>query len=293
MDYILNEQSLIGQYSDCDKFITDGLKPVLGVLKTLADFGVNSILKNSSFTLQNVSPDKHLYELTQTRKSDLVRAMYSQLARMQTEPFWDETPMQEKDKRYFLQREKDDKTIEVDVTGTGVAESYSRKGCLISFKGADYDEKTMAVRKEDEDGYNNPVVSNLHDRNETEVFLFESGAIDYQTYIKSRFCGKFVYDELSEKQGLNLVNGANFRQFFLSFKDFEEYSWQQIQTSDGFDYKPFQKNKHTQGYFSKEMWNKGIKKFRVSDEIRCFGYREGDKFHLLKIDLDHILSDKG
>ena len=45
--------------------------------------------------------------------------------------------------------------------------------------------------------------------------------------------------------------------------------------------------------FSTELWAKGIHKFRVSQEIRCFGYREGDKFHLLRIDLDHVLSDKG
>ena len=293
MDYVLNELSLIGQYADSDQFIRDGVKPILGVLKTLADFGINSILKKSTFTLLDVSPGKPLYELFKTKQPDSVRAVYAQLARMQTSPFWDNNSMQEEGKCYFLRRTGKDETTEVNVTGTGVAESYSRKGCLISFKGAGYDEKKVDVRKEDEEGYNNPAMVNLHDSNDAENFLFESGAIDYQAYIKIRFCGKFVYDELSEKQGLNLVSCTNFRQFFQSFKDFDEYSWQQIQMSDGFEYKPFHKNRHTQSSFNKEQWDKGIKKFRVNDEIRCFGYREGDKFHLLKIDLDHILSDKG
>lgn len=293
MDYLLNELSLVGQYADSDRFAIDGVKPILGVLKTLADFGVNSVLKKSSFTLLEISPGKPLYELFKTKQRDSVRAVYAQLARMQTSPFWDDNSMQEKGKCYFLHRKGSDETTEVDVTGTGVAESYSRKGCLISFKGAGYDEKTVAVRKEDEDGYNNPAVVNLHDSNDAEKFLFESGAINCQAYIKSRFCRKFIYDELSEKQGLNLVSSANFRQFFLSFRDFEEYSWQQIQMSDGFEYKPFHKNRYTQSSFSNEQWNKGINKFRVNDEIRCFGYREGDKFHLLKIDLNHILSDNG
>lgn len=45
MDYLLNELSLVGQYADSDRFAIDGVKPILGVLKTLADFGVNSVLK--------------------------------------------------------------------------------------------------------------------------------------------------------------------------------------------------------------------------------------------------------
>lgn len=62
---------------------------------------------------------------------------------------------------------------------------------------------------------------------------------------------------------------------------------------DGFDYKEFHKNKNTRAYFTPEQWDKGIHKFRISQEIRCFGYRENDRFHLYRIDLDHVLSDKG
>lgn len=36
-----------------------------------------------------------------------------------------------------------------------------------------------------------------------------------------------------------------------------------------------------------------IFKFRVSEKIRCFGYREKDTFFVLRIDLEHKLSDKG
>lgn len=270
------------------------MKPLLGVIKTLSSFGVNDILKKSSFYDSEVTGTLKLYELTKSRMSPEVLAVCSQLSRMQGEPFWDVKSSQAEGIRYFLQRSgKGETTVEEDVTASGVAEAYARKGCLISFRDDGYEGTSENVRREDEVDYPETGVTNLHDKEETEQFLFESGQIDYQGYIKSRYCVKLMYDELSANHGLNLVNSANFRQFFASFKDFEEYSWQQIITSDGFDYKEFKNNKNTRSYFSTELWAKGIHKFRVSQEIRCFGYREGDIFHLLRIDLDHVLSDKG
>lgn len=294
MEYVLNEQSLKGQYTDGDRFAIDGMTPLLGVIQTLSTFGVNDILKISTFYNSEVAPDKKLHELMQGRMSAPVLALCSRLSRMQGEPFWDLAPHQDLNKHYFIQKPgEEDAVEEKDVAGTGIAEAYARKGCLISFRGGGYDEPTEKVRCEDEPKYGDTPVSNLHNREETEQFLFDSGRIDYQSYIKSRYCGKLVYDELSPNHGLNLVNRYNFREFINSFRDFEDYSWQQIITSDGFDYKEFHKNKNTRAYFTSEQWEKGIYKFRITQEIRCFGRREDNRFLLYRIDLDHILSDKG
>lgn len=294
MEYVLNELSLCGQYVDREYFATEGVKPLLDVISTLSSFGIRNILKKSTFFEMEVSKGQRLYELTNSRMSASVLAVCSQLSKMQREPFWDSKPTQNREKKYFLLRHgKAGGAKEKDVSWTGIAEAYERKGCLISFRGGGYDELMEKVRREDESDYRGPTMSNIHDKEETEQFLFDSGQIDYQEYIKSRFGGKLVYDELPTNHGLNLVNRANYRQFFVSFKDFEDYSWQQIITSDGFDYKEFKNNRYTKAYFTPDQWAKGIHKFRVSQEIRCFGYREGDSFHLLRIDLDHILSDKG
>ena len=294
MEYILNEQSLKGQFANSDNFATDGMKPLLGVIKTLSSIGVNDILKNQNFFNSEVVPGKKWHELMHGRMSDTVRAMCSLLSKMQGQPYWDLTPRQDMNKHYYIQRAGDDGAIvEIDVAQTGVAEAFARKGCLISFTGGDYDNNTEYVRCEDELQYGENPVMNLHDKEETEQFLFDSGQINFQHYIKSRFCEKLVYDELSTDYGLNLVNKNNFREFFNSFRDFEDYTWQQIITSEGFDYKEFHRNKQTRAYFTQEQWDKGIYKFRITQEIRCFGHRNGEKFHLYRIDLDHILSDKG
>ena len=294
MEYVLNEQSLKGQYADVDEFANEGMRPLLGVIQTLSAFGVSDILKISTFYDSQVAPGRKLHELIHGRMSAPVLAVCSQLSRMQGAPFWDLDPHQDVTKRYFVQKQGEEGVVEeMEVTDTGVAEAYARSGCMISFRRCGYDSNTEKVRREDEPLYGEPPLSNLHDREETEQFLFDSGQIDYQGYIKSRYSKKLVYDELSVVHGLNLVNGSNCQQFFNSFRDFENYSWHQILTSDGFDYKEFKNNRNTRAYFTPEQWAKGVHKFRISQEIRCFGYRDGDRFHLCRIDLDHILSDKG
>ena len=294
MEFVLNEQSLKGQYADGDRFAIEGMTPLLGVIQTLYSFGVSDILKISTFYNSEIAPNKKLHELMQGRMSVPVMAVCSRLSRMQGEPYWDCSPCQDISKHYFIQRPgAEDAVVDKDVTGTGVAETYARRGCMISFNGGGYDDSTENIRCEDEPKYGDTPITNLHDKGETEQFLFDSGQIDCQSYIRSRYCGKLVYDELSTNHGLNLVNRYNFQEFINSFRDFEDYTWQQIITSDGFDYKEFHKNKNTRAYFTPDQWEKGIHKFRITQEIRCFGYRENDRFHLYRIDLDHILSDKG
>lgn len=186
MEYILNEQSLKGQFANSDNFATDGMKPLLGVIKTLSSIGVNDILKNQNFFNSEVVPGKKWYELKHGRMSDTVRAMCSLLSKMQGQPYWDLTPRQDMNKHYYIQRAGDDDAIvEIDVAQTGVAEAFARKGCLISFTGGDYDNNTEYVRCEDELQYGENPVMNLHDKEETEKFLFDSGQINFQHYIKS------------------------------------------------------------------------------------------------------------
>ena len=211
MEYILNELSLCGQYENGEQFAIKGMTPLLGVLRVLSSFGVNDILKKSSFFNSEVADGLKLFELTQSRMSPAVLAVCSQLSRMQREPYWDSKSAQESGKCYFLQRKVDENTMEEeDVTGTGVAEVYARGGCLISFLEDGYEEEYEKVRCEDEQEYPKTAITNLHDQDETEKFLFESGCIDYQGYIKSCFCKKLQYDELSDHHGLNLISKVQF-----------------------------------------------------------------------------------
>ena len=39
--------------------------------------------------------------------------------------------------------------------------------------------------------------------------------------------------------------------------------------------------------------DKTMRKIRVNDKVGCFGYRKANTFYILRIDLEHKLSDLG
>ena len=90
-----------------------------------------------------------------------------------------------------------------------------------------------------------------------------------------------------------MISLQNANEFVSSFRNFDQKHWQDIIVDDGLDYKEFHKNKRTKKYFDEYYWGKGIFKFRVSQRIRVFGYRELDTFFVLRFDIDHKLSDLG
>ena len=69
--------------------------------------------------------------------------------------------------------------------------------------------------------------------------------------------------------------------------------WNAIATDKGLDYKTYKKNRKSRRYFSDDLWKKGIKKFRIAQRNRCFGYVDNGVFYVLRFDLDHELSDVG
>ena len=79
----------------------------------------------------------------------------------------------------------------------------------------------------------------------------------------------------------------------IYFKKFEESDWNAIATDNGLDYKTYNKNKKSKRYFSDDLWQKSIKKFKITQRNRCFSYVDNGVFYVLRFDLDHELSDVG
>ncbi|RLA70977.1 MAG: hypothetical protein DRG24_06135 [Epsilonproteobacteria bacterium] len=70
-------------------------------------------------------------------------------------------------------------------------------------------------------------------------------------------------------------------------------SWDDIKNSDGLEYKQYKPNKKDD-WFRKTIYSsKDIYKFRITQKYRCFGYRDMDKFFILRFEIDHKKSDKG
>ena len=61
--------------------------------------------------------------------------------------------------------------------------------------------------------------------------------------------------------------------------------------ANGKKYTPKEKKKNW--FVGSKYSGKTIMKFRFSDTMRCFGYRKGDKFKILRLERDHTISNNG
>ncbi len=113
-------------------------------------------------------------------------------------------------------------------------------------------------------------------------------------YITTHFGGgKLDFSLIDDTYGFSLIDNENQNEFIDSFRKFEELDWNAIATDKGLDYKTYNKNKKSRRYFSDNLWKKGIKKFKITQWNRCFGYVNNGIFYVLRFDLDHELNDVG
>lgn len=71
-------------------------------------------------------------------------------------------------------------------------------------------------------------------------------------------------------------------------------SWDRIFEDKGLHYKKYSPSSEKDNWFRGDKYsNLSIDKFRCVNPKRCFGYREYDVFHVLRMERDHSISDKG
>ena len=283
---IINELSLNGQFSDSRDFWMTGMPPFHRAVKDAISLGMKYMYKQSQFYTMQATPNETLYSLLsakETRIIDEARRYKITLTRAITdEPFWDLAPKQDVNAHYLIG--------ENDVSGSSIAEAEARTGCLLSFIRSSYVNDPIIVQK---DGIDIPV-RNIWDEKQLYVILFEHGELSLKEYIISRFSGlKLDFSLIDDRNGFSLINQENQMEFIDSFRKFIELDWCEIMTDNGLDYKNYNKNRKSKRYFSDDLWQKGIKKFRITERNRCFGYVDNGIFYILRFDLDHELSDVG
>lgn len=283
---IINELSLNGQFSDSRDFWMTGMPPFHRAVKDAISLGMKYMYKQSQFYTMKATPNETLYSLLsakETRIIDEARRYKITLTRaISDEPFWDLAPKQDVNAHYLIG--------ENDVSGSSIAEAEARTGCLLSFIRSSYVNDPIIVQK---DGIDIPV-RNIWDEKQLYAILFEHGELSLKEYIISRFSGlKLDFSLIDDRNGFSLINQENQIEFIDSFRKFIELDWCEIMTDNGLDYKNYNKNRKSKRYFSDDLWQKGIKKFRITERNRCFGYVDNGIFYILRFDLDHELSDVG
>ncbi|WP_181215731.1 hypothetical protein [Phocaeicola faecicola] len=282
---IINELSLNGQFSDSQDFWKNGIPLFHKALQDAQSFGIMYLFKKGNFYGAQATPDKTLHDLLtapEARIIDEAKRYKSILARAICNPFWDDEPRQDPDAHYRVD--------EKEVSGSSVAEAAARSVCLLSFIRSPYEKNPIVVTK----GEETTRVGNIWKEKQLYSILFERGELSLEKYMTIRFSGgKLDFSLIDGTYGFSLIDDENRSEFIDSFRKVEELDWSAIVTDNGLDYKTYNKNRRSRHYFSDEQWRKGIKKFRITQRNRCFGYVEGGVFYVLRFDLDHELSDVG
>ena len=195
-----------------------------------------------------IAPEARIIDEAKRCKSTLAHAICN--------PFWDDAPQQEPNAHYPADK--------ADVSGSSVAEATARVACLLSFIRSLYEKHPVVVTK---DGVAIPV-GNIWKEKQLYSILFERGELPLEKYIT---------------HGFSLIDNENQNEFIDSFRKFEELDWTAVATDDGLDYKTYNKNRRSKHYFSDDLWKKGIRKFKITQRNRCFGYVDNGVFLCVEV----------
>lgn len=278
MELLLNELSLEGQYSSVENFVSTALTSTLKVLKELSSFG-QLLLKKQDIYKSKITVHKTFHDVLKSplpHQRDEIRKFKNAIVTLTTEPFWDETIKQDADSTYTWNNE--------DIWGSSLAESTARDRAVLSFLNSRFEDKKLEVLKDD----GSIIINNICKRDDLTELLWSKGEILFGEYVINHFYnGKLNFGKMIDQDNFLNIEPMEQKLFLDTFRKFEILPWNQIIKDKGLNYKAF--NNSLPGYSGSHS----LDKFRASRLIRCHGYRKGDTFFVLLLEIDHNLSDNG
>lgn len=144
MELLLNELSINGQFPTVQKFVEDGIPPLVSVLNEV-DKSTDLLYKKHDFYASMVTPHTNLHTVFighDSRKYDVIRKFKSLLASLFENPYWEDNAKHSQDDTYNLNN--------VNISGTSIAEACERDKVIISFKSDSYNAKALSIEKVEE-----------------------------------------------------------------------------------------------------------------------------------------------
>ena len=277
MDILINESSLDGQFTNVDDFISS-LKNVIRLTNFILSLEDTILYKSQNLWSAKVVSNKNLQEILRVKGNNELTKLKSDLAKLNTNPpFWETDKIHSSSDNYLF----NDK----NVTDTSLAESMERDKLIISFNNENFTSKDLVVIKNE----NPDNICNFINLKTFSLYLFQNNFINEFTFCNYFYKNtKLDFSILNdEKRGFNTLLTNDEKKLFLNqFELFNNNSWNDILRSDGLEYKKY---KNTLNGFE----DKDIYKFRVTEVLRCYGYRVNDVFYVVHFERDHKLSDKG
>lgn len=284
MDFILNERSLHGQFESVEEFL-ESLRANLHCFQLVHSQKNGKIRKITNFYNCQVTPEWKLGDLKRYRKSDeLTRLRIALDKETMTEPYWDLHPLHDYGVPYLMD--------DIDVSATAVAEAAERGESLLSFNSAFYSDRELLVKR---NGEVHQVISIYRPSYLAECFGEQMG-LERDVCLKARYAGtRMDCSRLEKAYGAKNLEKEEYRLLLGTLDKFVKHeSWESIGLDDGLEYKKYTPSSSEKDWFHHSVYkDRTIMKFRFSSRLRCFGYRSGDRFRLLRIERDHKRSDQG
>lgn len=299
MELILNEKSLEGQFTDLGAFL-ETLPEMSKNLEILRKLEIG-VWKHSCLYGRKVTGNLTLYDLNNKQgmipavHRDKVRKWKRELSWLTVSPpFWDaESEIGENGAQAEISGAEE--SVSYLPCRDSIEEAARRRTDVLSFRHTDYLDRKLQVTY---GGQNIPVKSVV-----TTEFLMEllkqHEVVDALFYLQNRFgTGRVAFDYLKEgAQSVNALQKAEFEEAMEALKRFDTAeSWEHILQDRFFCYKSYKPASRKKDYFAAtDFADKKIDKFRCGQhsQVRCFGFREKDKFYVLLFERDHSLSDDG
>ena len=277
MDFLLNELSLQGQFDSTDSFLKS-LPCTVKCIELIHQNANMPIYKTEDFYKCSITQDMKLCDLKNYQISDELLQFKIKLDNeIYEEPVWDTDPYHDIEQKFFWDGE--------DVSATSLAEAVARKGALLSFFLDEFRDCVLNICKNEE---KHDIVSVHSPQYLTEQYgkLLN---VDRKTWLLLRYEGSRIDCSLLEdKYGADILEKNEFKELV------RRESWEAIAIDDGLEYKKYSPENEEKNWFSGGKYKgKTIMKFRYSKVMRCFGYRKGDRFRILRIERDHKISDNG
>lgn len=280
MDEILvNELSLEGQFQSMNDFIDNYCMEFINCLNYLKNVNYK-VLKTYGLYSAKITDQESLNDVLKVR-GDKQRKIKLLLLQFHP-PYWEDEKKQEGE--YYLGDRK--------VTDSSIAEAAARGKAVLSFYHEDYSDKELEVRK---DG-NIIMIFSISSLKALAEDLYKKGKIKINEYVRIKYSGtRLNFKRMEEEYGLEEFEKIEIEECLQNFEKFVNHStWEEVYHDGGLRYKEYSpSNKEKDWFRGSNFSNKTIYKFRCGNPKRCFGFKEGEIFYVLRMERDHKISDNG
>jgi len=284
MEFLLNERSLYGQFNSMDDFLKS-LKPLIKCIEIIRNSSDMGIYKIFNFHECKITKDKRICDLNLNGMSDeLVRFKLSLDQEIYNDPYWDREPVHDVSQEFIWDSE--------NVTATSLAEAVVTKNSLLSFKSERFSDCVLMIM-------NNEKVYDVNSVHTPKYLLAQYSDIlkvDGKHMLLIRYEGTGIdCSTLENDYGTSILEKNELTELISTFDKFVNHeSWESIGIDDGLEYKKYTPSSPKDNWFGGIKYKgKTIMKFRFSRVLRCYGYRKGDSFKVLRFERNHSVSDNG